>query len=844
MGGNIDTNFSRLKKEVERKCCEGENEASLLLIKEFCQKNSYQKELAICNGNLGRWNHAKRDRIEGISSPEDFDLINNNIRKAVTEVIHMLSERIDEPFLVNSYPHYLTRIPRNDPNMVIVGREKDLDKLADHIASTSRPILLNAPGGVGKTTLAMDYLERFEDQYDHVAWITQTDDDAIREAFTQNEYFIEALGLQNAKNIDSKSLFKVICQKLKEVPGKNLLVIDNADERIDDDEIIQALPLGNWKTLVTSRFRMVRFDLVHIGRLHPDEAKELFCVHCPSQAEAERLGELLYLVDYHTLAIELIAKTIEKRIGFSTVETFIQDLNEKKLGKEELQVKVYLRHHRDRREQDEVQLHRHLIYTFQLWNLDSKEIQILQQFSVLPPNPQPVNRLKDLLGLIGEKEKGFIDSVSNLLEAGWLRTTKSNDGQIALSIHRMVRKIILIEHQPKWEDVTEITDCLTLLLDRNQTNESPVNNFFWIPFGKSIVNAIDGNPPAESRFFDELGWMLAESGEFKLAEKLLKTSLQSAEKAYVGTHPIVSMRQSNLGMMYRNWGKSELAARFLETALRNERLYYGDSNSAIGTTQSNLGLVYLDQRKYLQAIELLEHSIQNANKNLGPFHYKVSTRRSNLAIAYRNRGNYDKAVQMLENSLEIHAAGKKNNWLEITKIKSGLAMVYKDQEKFDKAEALLESALRNASEITSESHPIIDTLRSNLAIIYRHKGELKRAEKLIRKSLGLKNGSFGISIHENFKKKAILGNIYRDQGDYEKAIFYLRGSWDHSRLSLGKDHPTTAIRQTNLALAYKGVGKLKRARALFSYALRVLEDTYGHEHPITRKIQSKIEVFV
>jgi hypothetical protein len=172
-------------------------------------------------------------------------------------------------------------------------------------------VLVNGLGGIGKTTLVQVYISKYYDVYEHIAWITQSSENII------NDFIIADGLITNLKvetvNKDTEQLFKEIIGNLKAVEEKpNLLIIDNAEQSLKHYKDI--LPGGhrNWHLLITSREQITGFYPKPLSFLSEKESIELFKKHYTYKMFNEwEIKELVEIVDYHTLTIEILAKTAQ-----------------------------------------------------------------------------------------------------------------------------------------------------------------------------------------------------------------------------------------------------------------------------------------------------------------------------------------------------------------------------------------------------------------------------------------------------------------------------------------------------------------------------------------------------
>ena len=91
------------------------------------------------------------------------------------------------------------------------------------------------------------------------------------ESIALNGYLADALDLPLEEQAELQTRFQLILRKLHQLPGNNLLVIDNAQKQIAQKEIYELLPgMPNWKVLLTSRRNLNGFDQLPLDKLSPE----------------------------------------------------------------------------------------------------------------------------------------------------------------------------------------------------------------------------------------------------------------------------------------------------------------------------------------------------------------------------------------------------------------------------------------------------------------------------------------------------------------------------------------------------------------------------------------------
>ena len=93
--------------------------------------------------------------------------------------------------------------------------------------------------------------------------------------FLKSRYLADTFGMPFDKYEKLKARFRRILRKLQQLPGHNLLVIDNAQEQVAQKEVYEHLPgPPNWNVLLTSRLSLGGFEQMRLETLAPAAALE------------------------------------------------------------------------------------------------------------------------------------------------------------------------------------------------------------------------------------------------------------------------------------------------------------------------------------------------------------------------------------------------------------------------------------------------------------------------------------------------------------------------------------------------------------------------------------------
>lgn len=497
-------------------------------------------------------------------------------------------------------PKKLTYIPPINVEQDVIGREEDLRRLRRALSGASRVLVVNGMGGIGKTTLAQAYVQRHYDDYRHIAWIEQAD--LAGQAFLSNKTLIERLELQFDDKQEEEEALRRILSALQSLPAPGLLVLDNATETVQ--RVAHLLPTPpEWHVLVTSREEIPQFRRFPLDFLSPAEARALFLRHYRRRVKEQALEDILRRLDYHTLAVELAAKTAHKqRIRLPELRDILQAQG----LKVQRPAGVTAAHSRYNPIEE---LFPYFLAIFSLSDIPEEEAALLRHLCLLPPAFITYDDLEALLGTVyGDALPGRLEA---LREKGWLLADEDEE---AYKMHLIVQQVAEEQLKPDVETAAPLLEQLSSLLhyDSFDPGSQLFEKIRWISYGSHLA---------------QLFWKVEED---KLTDLF-----------------------GNLGYLYENFGQYKQAAKYKEQALKLCELIYHEGHSAIATRQSNLAIVYRNLGRLEEAASLLEKALQSALANFGEKHPSVATSYNNLANIYYAKGDLPEARRLLEKALAI-----------------------------------------------------------------------------------------------------------------------------------------------------------------------------------------------
>jgi hypothetical protein len=417
----------------------------------------------------------------------------------------------------------------------IVNRNDDLNDIYNRLLKNKQVVLVNGMGGIGKTTLAQLYMSKYYETYKHLIWVSISTDDFISD-------FIQTPGLEESLNVTlgdktPQEYFNALISSVKSLPHNNdeqsLMVIDNAEANLLN--FCDYLPHPpHWHILTTSRLKLEDFDVKELDFLNEAQSVELFKLYYKRESISdEEIKKIVKELEYHTLTIEILAKTAQND-GLDVQETVNAIAGN-------YSVDVDIRHASGKIDK----ITSYLSSIFDLSKLSDKEIWFLKQFCYLPPQLHAYQTLETILQpAIDEKPIKLQRILSNLVTKGWLLFNETTN---EYKLHRIIADIIKHSDAITFNDIALLIGSVSSLLEIDQTKDNPVDKFQWVVFGNYLLAQL---PTAEdssiSTLQNNLALVLKDLGDYNGAKGLLEKALISAEKNFGKEHPTTAVSYSNL----------------------------------------------------------------------------------------------------------------------------------------------------------------------------------------------------------------------------------------------------------------------------------------------------------
>jgi len=662
--------------------------------------------------------------------------------------------------LINEFGHnldklfesgYLLEVNKNDNSAVclytdghnvpigFVGRTDELKSMHKKLHNTGSLMLINAEGGIGKTSLAAKYWKETLYSYKYNAWLFCDSGIVSTIKKLAPGLGVDLAGINEAQQTD------VLKRALMPIAKDMLLVLDNANTADDIKEFRKAYRGVDWHVLFTSRCHGVleQAQELHIEHLPPEIAKQLFKSNYKEDTPEfeDLLDKLLAAIGYHTLLTELFSKNLAKLKGTGeTLEKFLNGLETKGLFLKERSFDIptdyTLNRHVDATDTDSII---EILYDFKA--LEEIERYYLVNLALLPAVNYELKFLKQLFDQIELLDLKKI--LQGLYQRGWLGYTESG-----YRLSPVVQQLVI--HKNK-NTLRQDVERLVLNLDEILRNDGKFLNLSSIeaaPFVR-LVPEITKN--FSDNYFEPLGGLNDSICLYYRTIGDLPEALKAANKCaeinqFLANGVGMSVSYERLGDIYRDLGDLEKTSDFYKKGLKlDEDLYLKNPQDVylkdnLSGSYERVGDVEFDLGRFENALTFYQtcNEFRSELHRNYPNHSKFIM---DFAISYSRLGDTMRRLADLEKGLEYYQI-EGNLILDLyvqlhdnLSVKNGLAFSFYKQARAHLELANIDNALVFCRKYNGLSHQLYDEhpdniqFKKHLAVSHESLGDVYKAQQ-------------------------------------------------------------------------------------------------------------------
>jgi tetratricopeptide (TPR) repeat protein len=585
-------------------------------------------------------------------------------------------------------PKLLTSPPFQ--STIFIGREEELQAVHDRLFTPNNNFLMlvNGQGGIGKTTFASKYWEKYQSEYTHLAFLYV--EGGIANAILS---LAGMLGLKFSNETIEQQL-DILITTVTNLTKPCLLILDNANHEKDlNANILLLRKCSNFHILLTSRLANSDYaEKYPLGTLSKEQALEVFKKHYPLLEESQKtlFAEIYDAVGGNTLVLELLAKNLsnfnnklKKRYTLQNLKDDLQNGLTKLSQSKKVKIEYQAKGTGIRNETPEAII----LAMYDLSDLTEAETALLSVLSVLPAENITFDTLITLL-----QDENLDTPLLSLAQKGWL---DYNDEERSFKTSPVVQEIT--RHKNK-DRLFEDCDKLMRVLDKElHPDNIRKENFKYLTvysrYAESVVNAFAEPHNYFSILLERLGRFYGTIGNLSKALDFYVRANQ-IDKKLLTQNPQNPDYKNGLAVSYSKLGDTQSSLGNLKKALEYfevmnklfEDLYeaFPDnvsfkngltiSYSKLGETQASLGNLQ-KALEYFEVMNKLSKELYKAFPDSVDFKNGLAWSYQFLGITHSSLGNLPKALEYFEemNKLfeDLYEAFPDN-----VSFKNGLAISY------------------------------------------------------------------------------------------------------------------------------------------------------------------------
>ena len=566
-------------------------------------------------------------------------------------------------------------------------------------------MVLSGLGGMGKTELALKFgREHWLGRAYFVRW---------QGNWFRTAVYAVADGVPGVtrQGCPEQEVYRQVMERLRQCTGRELLILDNADEGSMESLLRELSPLP-LRVLVTTRQEPE--DAMRLGRLSEEALFALFRRHGAELSEGE-MRELIAAVDGHTMAVDLMARLLRRERRRDTLTRLKQaltdrDLNALEFGRTDAAYPM---------SPEQARINEHLKAVFRVSELTRAEQTVLRLATLLgesgldsemfaiaaepemkPAPPEPVKRRWFEIFRRKPEEKPqpvpkIRDVLQELADKGWLLWERDD-----LGIHPVIRLVCIEVLKPSEENCGAFLHGVS-----NQYDPKQYDHVRFRQMAELFENAANTLEDKTGHWANQAGYFWGEVAENQRALACYLRSVKKKEKHQPDSSGLAT-GYNNVGYTYGELGDHEKALEYKQKALAIRERVLPPDHPDLAQSYNNVGSTYGALGDHEQALEYKQKALAIWERVLPPDHPHLATSYNNVGYTYGDLGDHEKALEYKLKALAIQEKILPDNHPWNAACCNNIACTYYDLGRLEEAAEYMRRAAQIINRATlPENHP-------------------------------------------------------------------------------------------------------------------------------------------
>ncbi|MCA9216223.1 MAG: CHAT domain-containing protein [Planctomycetales bacterium] len=346
---------------------------------------------------------------------------------------------------------------------------------------------------------------------------------------------------------------------------------------------------------------------------------------------------------------------------------------------------------------------------------------------------------------------------------------------------------------------------------------------------REIYSASSTPHPGQGRTTETCGlcdMMLSRKAD---AANQLRAAVEAFEQALGSHHPRTMLSRSHLAYLLSSMGKHDESLELLQLVRPFNQAHFGPNH--LNTLKANLfsGVDLIHSGDVVRGIAVIQQTTQMAKSALGEHHLFVASCLSHLANGLRIQAQYDDAADAFADALAIYSKKLGPNHMQTAKLHWNLAFVQFLQEEFADAKKSAERVVQIQKQLRAQRS--LSLMIDATELIFecdRHLGIRPKArdyETLLRNGLRFEEEHNGVESREAAIAMLRLGRFLASINRDDEAISVLSKASSILAGADGTDQLHLIACKQTLGNIYRQQGEVDKAIAEYSSAVELFEES-------------------